>query len=515
MSPARISIIYFVSAAAWILISGRLWPPSGYSSSAAKGAAFVAVTSLLLWQLLTRYQKELDRERAKSQERLRQFRALVENAPFGVFIQRASRFEYVNPAAARIFGAADQAQLIGEQIVDLFDPSLRDQIRQRIAMVNERRQTAPPRDWTCRTLDGRTAEVQVSAIPFDEHPSALVYVMDITERVAQEKQFRDLAEMLPAQAWIAGADGSPLFGNQSWLTYTGLAFDPSFDPASIVHSDDLARARKVWEEHANPPRSVEMKLRLRRYDGEYRWFICRVAPLVLPTGEVSRWFGINIDVDESARWVEFRERAIEEERLRISHELHDHLGQLLATAKLNVELQMRQPEETTQRLALARDTLITAIQSTRDMATMLRPVGLEHGGLIEALSMQATNFQSASGIECRMYSNVTAVDLPYPASLAVYRTVQEALTNTAKHSGATSVRIDVLADGSNFRTRITDNGRGLPPAGEQTTGLGLVGLKERAFSVGGRLSIRSIQPGVQVEIELPLRAPQGNTTDAE
>jgi len=201
----------------------------------------------------------------------------------------------------------------------------------------------------------------------------------------------------------------------------------------------------------------------------------------------------------------------EEERTHIARELHDDLGQLLATFGVNLAL-LRQQPNTDAAAKLMADTeslLRTAIASLRRIASNLRPRALDEGGLYFALESLRHEFTRRQGIACSLEASEEDLVLNDTYSTAIFRIVQEALTNITRHAQASKVQLKLQREGESLQLVIHDNGRGIA---EQDMGkassFGLVGMRERVWALQGEISIVS-DGGTLIAISLPL-PPSGN-----
>ncbi|MBK8957851.1 MAG: hypothetical protein IPM80_05320 [Proteobacteria bacterium] len=141
------------------------------------------------------------------------------------------------------------------------------------------------------------------------------------------------------------------------------------------------------------------------------------------------------------------------------------------------------------------------IAETRSLSASLRPIGLEQLGLKSAVETMVAGFALRTGMQART-SIDGSVHVPTAHKLAVYRIVQEALTNVARHSGASEVEVLLGKIDGNVRIEIHDNGVGLSVDSDQRARLGIVGMRERARAIGGRLEIDS-EEGTSVILEIP------------
>jgi PAS domain S-box-containing protein len=199
----------------------------------------------------------------------------------------------------------------------------------------------------------------------------------------------------------------------------------------------------------------------------------------------------------------------EEERTHIARELHDDLGQLLASLRMDLTLLARLdhlPEASVRLIGGMENNLLTAITSLRRIATNLRPRALDEGGLYFALQGLRDEFTERYGIACTLLADEAELRLADAASTVIFRIVQEALTNIARHAGANQVCVNLYrVDGSLLLT-IHDDGRGIRAQDmDKAESLGLVGMRERVWAMDGDITIAADEPhGTRIDIMLPL-----------
>ena len=200
----------------------------------------------------------------------------------------------------------------------------------------------------------------------------------------------------------------------------------------------------------------------------------------------------------------------EAERTRIARELHDELAQWLTAVKMDVAwLAARLPRDNaalvsrTEKMKQLVDTTVAAV---RRVASDLRPVMLDDLGLIPALEHLLHQFSERASITVSLnVSDAEDFEFRDPLSTSMYRIVQEALTNVARHAEATEVELSVELDAEHLHVRVRDNGRGLPEFPGETRSFGLLGIKERAQTLGGSASIHSPpEGGTIVEVAIPV-----------
>jgi signal transduction histidine kinase len=247
-----------------------------------------------------------------------------------------------------------------------------------------------------------------------------------------------------------------------------------------------------------------------------------------PSGEVERFSTVSIDIAdrkraeeevhasrEQMRALAGRLQAVrEEERTLIAREIHDELGGALTGLKIDVSLLTRAAlkiENETVRTSLlaGMDSMIkftdATIQTVRRIAMELRPGILDDLGLVAALEWQLKDFEKRTGIGCEFFPPVEDISLDAGLSTALFRIFQETLTNVARHSGATEVRVRLRADADSSTLEVEDNGKGIEK--EKTLSsksLGLLGMRERAQMLGGRITVTGTSgKGTTVTVDIP------------
>ncbi|MDE3153559.1 MAG: sensor histidine kinase [Acidobacteriota bacterium] len=210
----------------------------------------------------------------------------------------------------------------------------------------------------------------------------------------------------------------------------------------------------------------------------------------------------------------------EDERTRLSRALHDELGQMLTSLKLDLtwlaaEVTRREahpPLPLINRLQSIVGLVDVTIGTVRRISRDLRPPVLDHLGLAEAIKWEATTFEARTGIRCRLNAPAREVPVAQDAATVLFRILQEALTNVARHSHAGAVRIELARGRRHLRLEVRDNGRGMTEAeAADPQGLGLLGMRERALSVGGEVKVHGA-PGRGTVVTV--RVPAGSTPAA-
>jgi signal transduction histidine kinase len=194
------------------------------------------------------------------------------------------------------------------------------------------------------------------------------------------------------------------------------------------------------------------------------------------------------------------------ERRRLARELHDETGQALTSILLGLRSveEAKDPEAFGTASANLRALVVATLQDVRRLAVELRPKALDDFGLVPALERLVETFAAQTGIEVQLQSQLGEHRVAPEAETAVYRLIQEALTNVVKHAHARTVSIVLVRRGEIVSAVIEDDGSGFAPGSTRAEGLGLVGMRERAALVGGRLTIESSDgQGTAIAIEVP------------
>jgi PAS domain S-box-containing protein len=199
----------------------------------------------------------------------------------------------------------------------------------------------------------------------------------------------------------------------------------------------------------------------------------------------------------------------EEERAYIARELHDDLGQILASLRMDLSLLQKSDAASSQNVKLMQgmeSNLLTAITSLRRIATNLRPRALDEGGLYFALQGLRDDFVERHGIPVALFADEAELRLDDAASTAIFRIVQEALTNIARHADASHVTMNLYRLNGELLITIRDDGRGITAGDmEKAQSLGLIGMRERVWAMNGEINISSDEPpGTLIEIVLPI-----------
>ncbi len=356
------------------------------------------------------------------------------------------------------------------------------------------------------------------------------------ELVSRNQELDAIVSTAPDVIFSSQEDGRYEYVSERFHEYTGssAASSKRVDWMEYVHPDDVERSKARWQQSIREGGNYETEYRLRSKAGEYRWFRSRAVPIRNPEGMIVKWYGTCSDIHDSKVLEQsIRDSAIElekmvdrrtdelrrlsvrlmsaqdQERRRIARDLHDGLGQELAVAKMVLDKMAldnpgQLPEEWTQASAI----VDRAIQQVRTMSHLLHPPLLDEVGLLSALTWYADGMTKRSGIET--FLDVQPPNFPRLApemETAVFRIVQEALTNVFRHSEARKVWITLNQTNGSMVISVQDDGKGIDKRiselRPENVGVGIGGMKQRAKEFGGELRLTNADPGTLLELIIP------------
>ncbi|KIP17353.1 histidine kinase [Burkholderia ubonensis] len=302
-----------------------------------------------------------------------------------------------------------------------------------------------------------------------------------------------------------------------------------------IHPDDIERVRAALAAHLEQRSPYDVEYRVNFRSGTSRWIESRGQALWNGAGQPYRMVGWIMDVtdrkrDEEALRISREElrrlsahiqHVREEEKARIARELHDDLGQQLTALKMGlaeIEIRLKGQAAATQtvrdRLSDMSRLIDMTVASVRRIAADLRPVMLDDLGLMPAIDWLVNDFTDRYGIDVERRIDPGDTTFTGIGATTLFRIVQEALTNVARHANATAVVLTLCIEGGCCMLRVADNGRGgrIVDGGgsdRQDQSFGLVGIRERAHMIGGSVTIDTADgKGFSITVTFPLHAVQ-------
>jgi len=337
-----------------------------------------------------------------------------------------------------------------------------------------------------------------------------------------EARFRALSEC--AAAIFVYRRNRFLYANPAMEVITGYSQQELLKLSfwEIVHPDvrELARQRGLMPHWGEPvPLRCELKIVTKAREG--RWLDFSGVRFELE-GKLTI-AGIAFDITERKSAEERLHDLVgqlhalagrlqiarEQERARVAREIHDELGQALTAIKIDLTSVLRKLGDNPKRLVDAIQPVLKLVDQTmrnvRRIATGLRPSILDDLGLTAAIKWATEEFQARTGIKCHLELRQESIALDRERATALFRIFQEALTNVARHSGATELHVRLFRKNANATLEVRDNGVGIQPQHlTSTSSLGILGMRERALALGGQFEVsRGSGEGTTVSVCIP------------
>jgi PAS domain S-box-containing protein len=447
------------------------------------------------------------------------YRSLVDLAPYGIGVSEEGRIVFANEALARLVGAADAAELIGKKTFDFAHPNYRTAIERRIADLAAGA-PAPPMEVKWVTLDGQVIEVETAGVPARVRGRLFFqgFVRDLTEQKRSEATMRALFDSALDAIICIDSTGRVTNANQAASHLVGFTRDEflAMTVADLTPPDSDEAASAIWRA-SKDGQSVRGESFIRSKDGKIREVEYATAVNMLPGVHAAFMRDITArkEAQRSVRQLSARLLQMQdEERRRIARQLHDTTAQNLAALRMNLSRISRWADGSDSSIREPIDESIAlteqSIAEVRTLAYVLHPPMIEEAGLLPTLRWYARGFEERSGIKVMLDLPGELERLPLDVETALFRIVQEALTNIQRHSGSTLARIHIERERQALQLEIEDEGRGLPPGlrGDkgmlQASGVGIAGMRERMRDLGGRMKIQSGDRGTKVTVTLPI-----------
>jgi PAS domain S-box-containing protein len=467
------------------------------------------------------------RYKAETREAESRYQSLVELSPDGILLaDEERRVEFANKAFLRMFGAKELAEVLGRNAFEFIHPDFHPIARDR-SLKMDRGEAVGWLEETFVRIDGTPFDAEVAAVPMQKDGRRLshVFIRDITERKRAASAVKDHQRRLKA------------------------LFENSLD--AIVFQDEVGNVID-----ANPAasellgRSHEEIIEGRVGDfapTEMREAAIRGWQRMRETGQNSGDFTI-VRKDGTRREIEFRavakapglffsvmsdvtarreaEKALrqlsvqllhsqDEERRRIARELHEATGQSLVAVKLNLA-KMRRSDAISQSVMreVVDESLALTEQSIKEIRTLsylLHPPMIDEVGLAASLQWLVRGFEHRTGISVTLQAGEDLGKLSEPLETAIYRIVQEGLTNIQRHSGTSAAAVRLARQNDTVELAVEDQGRGIPlalrgqPIERVATGVGMTGMYERVKELGGVMRLHSDDGGTRIAIAIPIR----------
>lgn len=479
-------------------------------------------------------------ERQTMQEARARYFSLFDGVPVGLYRTTPDgRIIDANLALVQMLGYPSREALLEVNAIDLYvNPDERARWQALIRQGEKVRSFEVQfyrRDGTAIWVENNTHAVRDQEHRLSYYEGILE---DITERKRahlalreSEESFRTIVEQSPLSVQVMTPDGWIIQVNRAWEKLWGVTsadvqyYNALHDPqARSLGMMPYVERGFAGETVTMPPVAYHTPESLRL--GRKRWFQAHIYPVKGERGEIRNVIMLYEDITERQWATEDLQRlsselmsAQEAERKRISQELHDELGQALTAIRINLaalekELGPALTPANGERLAESGTLADQMLQHVRELSHDLRPTMLDELGLVPTLRWYVGRFAHRLGLEVQFEAAGLEERLAAELETALYRIVQEALTNVARHAGARRVCLRLERNALRVITTIEDDGVGFDvrrwaAAATPALGAGLFGMRERAALRGGSFTIHAHPgQGTRLVIELPLIPPQ-------
>jgi len=515
---------------------GVLWcehvgAPREWALEAQDFAASVGQTIVRMIEAAERKRAEMSLR--QSEER---YRSLLDNAPIGIFVNKAGRFAYANREIQRILNATRAEQLLGMPVLDRIAPEFHTVVKDRIHQLVEKGQPVPSLDEQYVRLDGSRIDVAVTAIPtsFDGTDVMQVLVLDIAERKQAEQEqnrliedltrsrqhFQALFNWTPSAVGISTvAEGRFIDVNEGFSRLTGYMREEVMGRTTLELGlwADVSERESVLRDIREQGYLHNREGLLRTKSGEVRSLMVSVESIQL--GPTPCLIYLCHDITERKRMedaLRMRERELHaalQERERISQDLHDGILQSLFAVGLNLEVAKSFMPPRTRKtsgasLDKAIDQLNRVLREIRNFIARLDLDLFEGKDLPTALRLALKSLTENQATRVRLaVEDRAAKAISGEQSLHLFHVIQEAVSNCIRHGGAQEARVSLKMLKQGVRLSIRDNGRGFNPNVVKGVGHGLANMAARAKKIGGRFTVLSKEnEGTRIVLDLPKEA---------
>ncbi|MFZ1133986.1 MAG: PAS domain-containing protein, partial [Candidatus Korobacteraceae bacterium] len=488
-----------------------------------------------LFLLMTSEVVRRTRAEAAAKENEEKFRLLVSGIQDYAIIRLDldGRITTWNRGAERLFGY-NSLEILGEPLTALFQSCDRDTPHRHLqtALRDGNVQDECQQMRNDGTVFWATANLTLLRNGEGQPRGYALITRDITERRRQSEEIERREAQLDAffsnaPVGLAIIDKDLRFQriNGPFSTLNGLAPEQNTGlKVRDVTSELAVELEPLIRQVAStgvPVLNHEIKGHAPANPGSTGWWLKSFFPIAKEGGVVTQIGAIVQDVtalkraENTVRWLSGRLLQLrDDERRRLARDLHDSLGQILTAVKMNLSFLGRDTTHLDERsrnaVTESKELIDGCIKEVRTLSHLLHPPMLDEVGLLPAIRWFVTGFSQRSGIEVQLDLPPTLNRLPVELEIAVFRAVQESLTNVHRHSGSPTARVSLKVESDQVHLQVIDHGRGIPPQKlssrqENTTiGIGILGMRERMRQLGGQLEIQSLEEGTMVQVIIPL-----------
>lgn len=535
----KITLSYLLLGLLWILFSDKALDLLEKDDSLLtqlqtyKGAFFIFATSAFLYFFAKKHMQSLRLTESKLLESESHYKALFNNNHSVIILinPENARIEDANPAACTYYGWT-HAELCNMKIYDF---NITDKETVNVRLHNVESEELNHFFVQHRLANGEIRDVEVFSNPIRIRNKNLIYssIHDITEQRNAESELRKLSkavEQSPVGICITNPDGIIEYVNPKVIELTGFSAEELMNENTRIFSSGEKpnpEYTKLWQT-IQSGNIWSGEFHNRKKNGELYWEAATISPIFNTTGAISHFLEIKEDITDRKRaeialneseellrkFASHLQNVREEEKVALSREIHDDLGQTLVALKIDMGLLKNKiikfnttndPKDISQGFDDIVNLIDRTIKTARRIMSGLRPELLEMNGFSAAAATYLTEFENRHRIGCEFISDASGVEMNPQQSLVFFRILQESLNNIAKHSKATVVKVCFRCETNKIVLEVIDNGVGFDKnnSGRQDS-YGMLGMKERAVLLKGNLEIESeIGKGSCVRVEIP------------
>lgn len=441
------------------------------------------------------------------------FRSLAETTEAAIFLFRGAYNIHVNAAACRITGF-DYHELVAMPFWQILHPDFRDLVRERGLARQQGQPIDSQYEVAILTKEGETRWLQYSGITieYQGQPAVLGTAIDITARKEieqalreSEARFRTLAQVSPASITVH-IDDRVVYANPAASKLTGLSKEEmqETDFWSMLHRDSVETMQRAYERMARGESVSDLKLQITTRHGADRWIQVDWSPFdqqgktawVITAYDISALVEAEQVLRANAHHLEELSRRLvqvqETERRAIARELHDEVGQTLTALNIRLDLASRAgAQDQALQLAETRRLVEELAEQVRRMSLDLRPPMLDDLGLLPTLLWFFDRIAQQYGLQVAFERHGIERRFTVEIETAIFRIVQEALTNVARHAHVQTASVRLWANSATISVQIEDKGLGFDPdlVLSRNNTSGLRGMQERVRLLAGKLFI--------------------------
>lgn len=485
--------------------------------------------------------REVEKELFQSKE---YFQSLIENAQDIITVIDVNGvIRYSSPSIERILGY-EPPELVGKDAFQYVHKNNRQEVKELFKTLMASSTDTITTEFRFKHKSDHWIYLESIATFVENSPDGsqiIINSRDVTERNRAVRQLQEHKIQLAEAQQIAKVGSwqwNPENGQVKWSNEMcrifGLKpkeFDNTFSTfANFIDPADIDQFESRLKKSLKEKESFSIEHKIIRNDGAKRTLLCRGHIITDRNDDIIKMIGTGQDITEQKKkeqrlqdyserlrnLSEKIERAREEERIRISRQVHDELGQMLTVLKMDVSMmksnleadlsdeKMEDFKPQTQKIL---DLINVIIKSVQQITTELRPEVLDDLGLKEALDWQAKKFAKHTGVEVDFSSNVEQTSfLNDKQTTTLFRIFQETLTNIIRHAQASKVTIELQKKTKKLYLIVKDNGIGITPTEKESpSSLGIIGMRERTQFLGGDVSIRGEKgKGTKVTLCIPI-----------